>query len=203
MLEVDDKIAFHELGEIKQLVDLRRRGGRAAMEHGTPLPLAAKNLGFGHQDKTARLRCQNQADRPGGEGFGRTVRHAEAFVDRAPQEARPQFLQRRIRGQDLPGARLLAVLGHGQANRVAFPLPADHQLEKAMAGLLLDLQPFVGNQRVVGISAVMGEAFRVPGLFVPCSLEKSRSFVEVTHGDRSGAAGKDGFEGGQPGRLPD
>jgi len=33
-------------------------------------------------------------------------------------------------------------------------------------------------------------------------LEKSRSFVEVTHGDRSGAAGKDGFEGGQPGGCP-
>ena len=200
VLEVDDEIALDELGEIEQLVDLRRSGGRSAMEHGPPLPLATENLGFRHQNKSPRLGRQGQDGRPAREGPGGAVRHAETFVDCAPQEARLQLLQRRIRGEDLPGARLLAVLGHGQADRIAFPLPADHLLEKAMAGFLLDLQPFVGDQRIVGVSAVVGEAFRVPGLFVPGPLEQSGGFVEVAHGDRGGAAGENGFEGGRPGR---
>ena len=41
MLEVHDEVAFDQLGEIEQLVDLGWRGDRAAVEGRAPLPLAA------------------------------------------------------------------------------------------------------------------------------------------------------------------
>ena len=195
VLEMDDEVALHQLGEVEQLVDLRRGRGRSAMERCAPLPLASEDFGFRYQDKAARVRGQSQAGRPGGLEFGGTVGDAEAFIDCAPQETRMQFLQRRICGEDLPGARLFAVLGHGHRDRVAFLLPADHLLEEVMAGLFLDLQSFVGDQRIGGIPAVMGEAFRVPGLLVADVLEESGSFIEVAHGDRGGAAGENWFEG--------
>ncbi|HZL45695.1 MAG TPA: hypothetical protein VFC28_05660, partial [Opitutaceae bacterium] len=47
-----------------------------------------------------------------------------------------------------------------------------------MAGLLLDLQPFMGDERVVGIPAVVDEAFRVPGLFVCGDLDEASALFE-------------------------
>ena len=91
--------------------------------------------------------------------------------------------------------RLFAGFGDREGHHITFLLPLRHLLEEPVAGLLLDLQTFMGDERVVGITSVVGEALGVPSLLVPGPIEEGRGFVEIAHTDRGGTAGKQGFEG--------
>jgi hypothetical protein len=57
VLEMNDEVALHELGKIKQLVDLRALRDGARIHGRPPLPLTAENLGFGRYDQPGRGPC--------------------------------------------------------------------------------------------------------------------------------------------------
>ena len=55
VLQVDDEVALDELGEVEQLVDLRRGRHRARVQTGATLPLAAEDLGLGDEHQAGGL----------------------------------------------------------------------------------------------------------------------------------------------------
>jgi hypothetical protein len=70
-------------------------------------------------------------------------------------------------------------------------VPAGEEGKELVAGLLLRGEPFLGDQVVRRIAAMMGEAFAIPGVFVDRGpgggiVEKRGGFVEVGDGVKRG-----------------
>ena len=81
MLEVDDEVALHQLGEIEQLVDLRDRDAGPAPRAGPSRPFAAEDLGLSDEDETAR--SGREAERGAG-----ARNSPESLVQASPEEDR-------------------------------------------------------------------------------------------------------------------
>ena len=94
VLQMDDEVALDELGEVEQLVDLRRGRHGARVQAGAALPLAAEDLGLrdehqaGGTGRRRRLARKGEGQVTGEQAPAVVVAEfdAEAFVDRAAQE---------------------------------------------------------------------------------------------------------------------
>ena len=82
-----------------------------------------------------------------------------------------------------------AFFGGDNSDGVAGFAPGGDLAEKTAAGVHFDLEAFLGDEGVVGVGAVVGEAFGVPRE-LGCGLGEQRGgLVEVTEGKTGGATG--------------
>ena len=95
----------------------------------------------------------------------------------------------------------LAGFGADEPHEVALALPGGDLDEESLAGLDLDLEAFLGDEGVAGVSAVMDEALGVPGGFGEGGAVKERGgFVDFGKAGDVAAAGEEGGEGGSRAR---
>ena len=87
---------------------------------------------------------------------------ASNLVQVAPQPARPDHLELGILRQNFLRALFLAFLGDDAAHVVTALPPRGDLAEKFTARILLDAQPLLRDEGVVGITPVMGKALGVP-----------------------------------------
>ena len=185
VLEVDDEIAFDQLGKIQQLVNLRALGGDARVERRTALALAPEDLGLGDND---------EADRGGRRFFPRereagpgAKRNAKTFVECAAEEAGFDEFQHTVLGEDFLRALFLALLGDDEHHAVAGLAPCGDLHEERAPRVLLDLQALLRDERGLGIAAVVREALGIPCGLKGAGVKESAGFVEVAHAKGCGA----------------
>jgi hypothetical protein len=101
VLEVDDKIAFDQLGEIEELVDLGALGDGAGVERRAALALAAEDFGLGDDDEAGGGR--------GGFFEGGAIRAPSRKVMRKPSLREPRRKRGLMRFSAVSSARISSV----------------------------------------------------------------------------------------------
>ncbi len=159
MLQVDDELAFDELGKIEQLVDLRLVDLRLGPTPGPPPAATAEDLRLADDDEAAGAPQRRPA-----RAFVPVAKcDAKALVDRAGEKRRRNIGQSLVFAQELEHARLLAGTWQNDADAFARARPCSQMTKETFALRLFLDQALVRQSHVIRHRAIGRQRIRVVG----------------------------------------